>query len=615
MEKKNKQLTTEQKALIFIFVLAVAIVGMWFLVLEGQYIFFQQERVFMQSGKDYFEFNDHALPKNNGGFKTLSIDELYESGFLDALRVPKKKTLCDDESWFRVIKNDQGKYEYYGYLKCGRYKSVTDHVGPEIILNDDDTIYLSLSAEYQEYGVKQVFDKHDGQLLVEDVEIDASAVNTKEIGDYVVKYTTYDKLKNKTVKERLVKVVLSLKEYIKYTTNETYFYQGSDVDNLLVYSGMLWRIVSVDQEANTVKLITNDNISNVAFGRGDYDSTNIKAWLNEVFYPVLYNEQKWIAEDSTWCVDPIADSYNYSSCQKYSKAAPVGLLSLGEYRKSYVGRHSYLSTTNSYWLSNSKNTTTGWMNLFFTDQDDGLSGYDKNELVGVRPVINLKLDDIYLAYGDGTPERPLKINDYNFADAGEYLNKRQVGEYVNVSGFLWRISGFDESGNTKLTTVGVIKELPGDGNVSIGYTDKTAKKIFNVNAIGNIGYEVNNEVLKYVNDKDFVEHEFIIPTIENNKKYSDYKQTKVKAKFSIPASYDLFSGVNGDLTYGGGRYYLADAVSYDYGFIIVNSANGIAFSERVGNFPENDVKLVGYLNKNKKIASGSGLVHNPYFVR
>ena len=41
-----------------------------------------------------------------------------------------------------------GKYEYYTYLKCGKYESDTDHEGPVITLNGDTEQKVSRGSEY-----------------------------------------------------------------------------------------------------------------------------------------------------------------------------------------------------------------------------------------------------------------------------------------------------------------------------------------------------------------------------------------------------------------------------------------------------------------------------------
>ena len=71
------------------------------------------------------------------------------------------------------VRQEDGEYKYYTYLKCGAISSIVDHDGPKITLNGDDEITIDKGDKYKELGVKSVVDNSDGKLDVNDVVIDS----------------------------------------------------------------------------------------------------------------------------------------------------------------------------------------------------------------------------------------------------------------------------------------------------------------------------------------------------------------------------------------------------------------------------------------------------------
>ena len=61
------------------------------------------------------------------------------------------------------------------------------------------------------------------------------------------------------------------------------FITGEDPNNYIWYSGKLWRAVSVNNEAKTVKLVTQWNISAINYSSGStaFEGSYMEEWLND----------------------------------------------------------------------------------------------------------------------------------------------------------------------------------------------------------------------------------------------------------------------------------------------------------------------------------------------
>ena len=264
-------------------------------------IFNKQEKLFLDTVKRYYDFNSNQLPKKNET-REINLQELYDGNHIEALYIPKTRKLCDTNSWVRVYQNDDGTFEYTVYLKCGKYESNTDHTGPEITLNGDINTILAFGSSYIEPGVNKIVDKEEGIIDNSQVIIDSSNVDTSKVGTYKVTYIVRDKAYNKTVVTRNVIVARNLTEVVKSSTDDSNYYKGLNVNNYLLFSGMLFRIVNVNDDGS-VKIVTNSSMANVNYGveGANFDSSNIKDWLNNYFYSKLYNTD-YLVKDNTFAM-------------------------------------------------------------------------------------------------------------------------------------------------------------------------------------------------------------------------------------------------------------------------------------------------------------------------
>ena len=172
---------------------------------------------------------------------------------------------------------------------------------------------------------------------------------------------------------------------IDTSDSEQTFITGTDPNNYIWYSGKLWRAVSIDPSDNSVKLITQWNISTVnSFGLS-FSGSNMEQWLNDVtvdgFLGNLREPNKFIKTDSTWNLAVINEEGEKTGTDSFVTDA-VGLLNRYEYIKSYgneLEEKGYLNNSLDWWtltpvssgivfVSNGQDTFTrpsSWRSNFF----------------------------------------------------------------------------------------------------------------------------------------------------------------------------------------------------------------------------------------------------------
>jgi len=593
--------------------ITISIMGIFLLVLgfvsynlfvKSRLVFKENERLFLNGVKEYYDFNLTKLP-DNGGYKEVSLADMYKGKWVDILKVGKN--MCDETSFVRVINNND-KYRYITYLQCGKYKSEIDSEKPQIVLNGEDTVVIHLNSTYKDGGVKKVTDNKD-KLSIENVVIDSSKVNTSKVGTYEVSYKVYDKNYNIGRTSRTVIVAETLSENIKKKKGDNYTYVGDADDNFVLFSGMMFRIVNIDNEGN-IKLIADNTISNVSYGDNNlgFKDSNIYTWLNQYFYNSLNKKSMKYVKETTWCYDDQKTAGIISTCNNSIKGK-VGLLTVSEYEKAKVNNRSYLTQTSRYYLLNKQDFDKVWITDLYAD--NALITMNSTDLVGIRPVIVID-KNIFLTSGNGTFNDPYKLQDYTYGKENDKLNTRLIGEYVHYSGYDFRISEVDEDNNIKLVAVDLL-ETNDHQRFLTALIDNEENLKPDISKEGNLYYKLNNDIINYIIEDLIVKHDFEIPVYEFRKGYNKLENTKINSKISIPASFELFSGVN---SYSNNEviYWLSD-YSEDGIITIVNGNNGIAFNADLSNFPENALKIVIYLNSDVKITSGYGTINSPYYVR
>ena len=606
MKKKGIDKNKIIKIVIVVVVIIVLVLLLWFLYFYPNKVFRENERLLEEAGKRYYEINSTRLPNEEGRVISVSLDTLIKQDYLDGLYEAYGNKVCDlNESNVKAVNKD-GEYVYYTYLKCGNHESKVDHDGPVITLNGSKNMTVSRGDKFNDPGVKSVVDNVDGNMDKSSVSIKGE-VDTSKVGVYEITYTISDSLANKTEVTRKVSVEESLASTVKSNTENGY-YVGNVDNNYIYFNNMLFRIVRVNDD-NSVLIVSNDALANVDYTNdGRFTDSALDKWLNDYFYNLLEPGYQDLIKSSSWCDDVISsDNITTTECSRQTDKRKVGILSLQDYNLSYDGVSSYLDKSNFSWYANLAEDNKAWAITSTDSYPNTIYSSESTNLLNVVPALNLKASTTILE-GDGTYTDPYVVVKRDAARRSSELNKRQVGEYVSYSGYLFRISNILDDGTTEVIMDSVLKS--NNQQVDIGYTNGNKQKVYNPNQEGNIGYKIKNDMTRYINTDLFVSKNISVPIYNKNITYQGKKDTKeYKLLITIPSTFDIFSARSSTANDSG--YWLRDSSKQDNTKAVVRSLGTLTYSNASDNL-QAGVKVLAYFDKDVIIESGKGTYLDPY---
>ena len=295
---------------------------------------------------------------------------------------------------------------------------------------------------------------------------------------------------------------------INTTDPDQTFITGTDPNNYIWYSGKLWRAVSIDPDDNSVKLVTQWNISAIPYnadGNTAFEGSYMEEWLNDTsvdgFLGNLREPEKFIKMDSVWNATLTTSTSKPESTTMVTDA--VGLLNIYEYTMSYSGTdygNGYLNNGLYWWIITPYSAFNVW-NVYYYG---GASSDNPSNVLGVRPSINLK-SSVRIVDGDGTIDNPYRLNGDNDTNlSGTLLSSRYSGEYIRFGtgeNNLYRIVSHENGTGTKITSAEPLKsgetfvESAFDSNRNVNYSSSNT-----------IGTFLNNDYLNtgngYLTDED-----------------------------------------------------------------------------------------------------------------
>ena len=253
---------------------------------------------------------------------------------------------------------------------------------------------------------------------------------------------------------------------IDTSDSEQTFITGTDPNNYIWYSGKLWRAVSIDQSDNSVKLVTQWNISALPYNAEDntaFKGSYMEQWLNDTsvdgFLGNLREPDKFIKTDSVWNATLTTATTKPEKTTTVTDA--VGLLNVYEYTMSYKNlsrpSNGYLNNGLDWWL------LTPYSTSYIRDVNyGGYGSYDSpmTNSRGSRPSINLK-SAVKIIDGDGTVDNPYRLQGDNDSPTGTLLSTRYSGEYISFGtgeNNLYRIVSHENGTGTKITSAIPLKD-------------------------------------------------------------------------------------------------------------------------------------------------------------
>lgn len=377
------------------------------------------------------------------------------------------------------------------------------------------------------------------------------------------------------------KIINNLKKENYLYNDNKYILKNLVENNYISYSGILWRIVSVDD--GKIKLVSDENVTVLPFGK-NYDESNVIKWLNSTFKSNLTQPDLFITEFDS-CVNNV-DKIEKSDCNNSKNY--VSLLSMNDYIDAGAN-NSYLNNNTYFWLS-ALNESEPW----YVFDNGGLKTDSNNHIYGVRPVI--LLNDIEYIYGNGTKSSPYIISN----EPVDTLSEIELGSYIDYSGYTWKVVSKDE------TSVKVVLSTP------LKLNDEEIKKIYskkynyyNLNDSTGIAYYLNHTFYNTLKDKKYLKKgDFYIGKFDTYDLEELYNE-KVNAYVGLLTVGDIFVTQNIDM-------YLLSSVTDDNTIPILNKNNSLFY-----NFIsyESGIKPVIYLDNKAEVKGGMGDENYPFELR
>lgn len=388
-----------------------------------------------------------------------------------------------------------------------------------------------------------------------------------------------------------------------YPDGEGYRFIGQNVQNYVYYSGMLWRVININEDSS-ITMITEENVTSLVWGHdtNKFEGSYIDEWLNPkegvehsgYFYNHLSNPDNFLVTQKT-CVDVVAKAKE--GCDQTYTHGKVGLLSMSDYLKA-GGTNSYLNNHTYFWTSNGSEDGKVWY-VFDKGGFNNLSSSGDNYYsYGVRPVITIN-GKTALKAGTGTVDDPYMIETLNYKD----LKTTTSGQYVNYANALWRIVDV-EADKVKVVLEDTLKNE--EGNIKKAFSSDT--NVFDTTSWDNIAYYLNNEYVSTLDTATYqVEGTWYTGAYNSNTKF-DYKQTYGSSVNSYVGLLHM------------GELFLHDITSYstltpsnDYEQTVITiNEEGMIYSDL--NTSELNIRPAVYLKSNLSITGGNGMKNTPFII-
>lgn len=369
-------------------------------------------------------------------------------------------------------------------------------------------------------------------------------------------------------------------ENFKNVNNDYYFTNDTD-DNYVLYSNILWRIVKVNSD-KTIKLISNDNLSYLAFDNeiDTFANSYINRWLNT---DVLTNQidKNYLTNDKI-CIDNVTKS-NTSKCEKYDNQSNFGLLSIMDYVIA-GGEDSYLNNNKFFYLS-SINDDEVW----YVNSRGKLTSSTGDKLYGVRPTITIKSNTKYTE-GDGTSDNPYIITSDSI-----------FGSYVKLNDETWQVYEVNND-IVKLSSTEYLKDKETD--LEHIYSNKTY--YHNDTDYGSLAFYLNQT---YINS--FTNQEILLSTswanglLDSNYDYKDCLETTIESKIATLSIGNVI--LNNNLS----DYFLMSGNEDNKNIVYKVKENGSVDEINV----DEEAKVIPTIAISKdKLNKGKGTIDEPYEV-
>jgi len=356
-----------------------------------------------------------------------------------------------------------------------------------------------------------------------------------------------------------------------YMSGGEYIYKGDNVNNYIVFSNLMWRIIKTNNDG-TIDLVLDDYINTLNWNNqyNKYVDSDINKYLNEYF--IKYLDTKYL-EKTPICIDDVNDIKKFS-CENKNEDYYVRLLSVNEFLNSKTDT-TYISNDKSVlWLSTVSSEKVWQINGL------SLSLSQPNRMLGIKPVVKLK-NDVALISGEGTKENPYIISEKD--------NNVNISDYVKLGDDVYVVYNVD----------GDYLDLALSNVYSKTYRYSTSEIKYNLDDKNSLAFFLNNWFLNKLPYKNLLVDKKWNDGVYDTS-YEAINSSNVVAKVGLLNVSDLkFDNNLKD-------YFLLNGNGskiYTYGDETIVCNPGIFKSIRPA------IRI-----KNNKVSSGQGTKENPYIL-
>ncbi len=379
--------------------------------------------------------------------------------------------------------------------------------------------------------------------------------------------------------------------------DNVYRYKGEVNDNYLLYSGILYRIVAIDNE-NNIRLISDSSVTLMYSGleKGFKDSY-VNKWLNksEIENSGKYESNMFASDttlSNTYLCNDVIDDVTKITCENNTNDTKMSILSLYDYKEA-GGKSSYLNNKENYYLS-----TLNSSNANYYVNSDGEIGLSKitTKIYGLRPVITLNENTLYLS-GKGTKDDPYIIESHDI----KKLSDVYVGDTIKYSNNTFKVTQI-EDGKVKVVSSNIL--VDGDKSIEKTFGGSSNKYSENKNTIGNYlnnSYYNSLEKNNYIVKSDWYIGQLLMSDLD----YSKIYDTKVSANIGMLGLSELFVGE------GVNTLTITRGIESNIVIDVINKS-GSVFGDLVSSLY--NVRPSFCLNGDIEISSGNGKTDNPYIL-
>lgn len=372
------------------------------------------------------------------------------------------------------------------------------------------------------------------------------------------------------------------------SVNGINYFTGKEENNYLSYAGIIWRIIKVNSD-NSLTAISDKAIASLAYSKTDeFNNSEIFKWLNKsdkdysgILEKSLNLEYLQKVES---CPDKLDELAN-NPCEKPNTDNYFTLLSVIDYL-NIGSKDSYLANDEEFYLSNMTNDGKVW---YIDDEGNGKIGTG-NEIIGIRPVINIKANIDYVT-GNGKKDNPYVVEKENSL----------FGSYVKLDKDIWRI--YEVNGDEIKLMLNDYLKVNGN-NLSYKYSNNSS--YHNDTISGSIAYYLNHDYLNSLPYKDKIKETKWSNGYYNSNTNFDYANAlkdQVDTKVALMSIGNVI--LNPDLS----SYYLMTGSASKGSTVYAISKNKKAYTKHISS-TSNVIPTIS-LDKNL-LKKGNGTINSPY---